>query len=275
MVPPAEITRSAYATRLCASIARSGTMKRAAGEHLLALLGRARQHHRLSGAVGQAVEHPGEQRVLEAVVQRHVRRRAHDHERPVPVDRELPQHGLVGLEVGQVVLLLQARRSAAASRAPRSGTGARAGWRRAPRRRAPAGSSRCAGPPRTRSRRPWRSGCAAGAAATVTSFEPWPIATSKRAPARPAREREAARGEPDGLAAAAAAAVMADRRVLDPEALAELERLGEVARGHLHLVPVLAHRLDQRPQHQDVRAVGQIDPDTHRSASYPTSLACR
>jgi hypothetical protein len=27
IVPPAEITRSAYATRLCASIARSGTMK--------------------------------------------------------------------------------------------------------------------------------------------------------------------------------------------------------------------------------------------------------
>ena len=54
-----------------------------------------------------------------------------------------------------------------------------------------------------------------------------------------------------------------DRRVLDAEALAQLERLREVARGDLDLVPVRAHRLDQRPHHEHVRAVGQIDPDAH------------
>ena len=50
------------------------------------------------------------------------------------------------------------------------------------------------------------------------------------------------------------------------EALAELECLGEVPRGHPHLVTVAAQALDQRAHHEHVRAVGQVDPDTHWQA---------
>ena len=53
------------------------------------------------------------------------------------------------------------------------------------------------------------------------------------------RQRALERG-PRALAARSLPAVMADRRVLDPEPLAQLERLREVARGDLHLVALLA-----------------------------------
>ena len=81
---------------------------------------------------------------------------------------------------------------------------------------------------------------------------------------RPAGERAAARDEAHRpCSASAPAAVAADRRVRDPEALTQLERLSEVARRHLDLVPVLAHRLDQRAQHEHMGAVRQVDPDAH------------
>ena len=48
------------------------------------------------------------------------------------------------------------------------------------------------------------------------------------------------------------------------EAVAQLERLGEVARRDLHLVAVGAQGVDDRPQHQHVRRVGEVDPDPHR-----------
>ena len=69
------------------------------------------------------------------------------------------------------------------------------------------------------------------------------------------------------LRADALAAVMADGRVVDPEALAQLERLGEVAGGHVDLVPVGLQELDQRAQHEHVGAVGEIDPDAHGASS--------
>src|SRR6185295_6997572 len=72
-----------------------------------ALLGRAREDDGLLAA--QAVEHGAEQRILEAVVERHRRRRADDGDRPRGVEPELAEDGVVGLEVGQVVLLLQPR----------------------------------------------------------------------------------------------------------------------------------------------------------------------
>ena len=108
IVPPAETTRSARATRLCASIARSGTTTPPKRRDLRALLGRAREHHRL-GLLAQPLEHPREQRVLEAVVERHLGRRAHDGDGPRRIEPQLPEHGRVGLEVRQVVLLLQPR----------------------------------------------------------------------------------------------------------------------------------------------------------------------
>jgi hypothetical protein len=47
-----------------------------------------------------------------------------------------------------------------------------------------------------------------------------------------------------------------DRGVLDPEALAQSKRLGEVASCHLDVVAGLAQLLDHGPHHQHVRRVG-------------------
>jgi hypothetical protein len=55
------------------------------------------------------VEHLWKERVRAAVVERDVRRCANDHERAGGVDLEGRERGRVGLEVGEVVLLLQAR----------------------------------------------------------------------------------------------------------------------------------------------------------------------
>ena len=59
----------------------------------------------------------------------------------------------------------------------------------------------------------------------------------------------------------AARPVTADRGVRHIEALAQLERLGEVARGHAHVMAVGAQQLDQGAHDEHVRAVGQVDPD--------------
>jgi hypothetical protein len=57
--------------------------------------------------------------------------------------------------------------------------------------------------------------------------------------------------------------VTADRRVLQPEAPAQLDRLSEIARRHLHIVAVGPQPLYHRAHHQDVRAVREIYPDAH------------
>ncbi len=71
--------------------------------------------------------------------------------------------------------------------------------------------------------------------------------------ARPSHQGVGALGEPAGLGAEPASAVASDRRVRNPEARTEIERLGEVARGDLDLVAPFAQRLDHRPHDQDVR----------------------
>ncbi len=71
------------------------------------LLGGPGQDHDLLAR--QPVQHLREQVVLEAVIERYGRRRADDRERRRTVDPELIQHRLVGLEIRQVVLLLEAR----------------------------------------------------------------------------------------------------------------------------------------------------------------------
>ena len=98
-----------------------------ARRQLLALGGRAGQDDGLH--VAQAIEQPGEDVVLEAVVERDVGRGADDGQRLVGVQAELVEHGAVGLEVGQVVLLLQPLvaaqggvRGAVAGRAARAGS---------------------------------------------------------------------------------------------------------------------------------------------------------
>ena len=85
-------------------------------------------------------------------------------------------------------------------------------------------------------------------------------AAGPRAQRASAVERET---RPTPFAASAPAAVAADDRVVDPEALEQPERLGEVARGDLHLVPLRAQDLDDRAQHEHVRAVREVDPDAH------------
>ena len=81
--------------------------------------------------------------------------------------------------------------------------------------------------------------------------------------ARPAHERCRARRQSERLGAQALAAVAPDRRVRDAKALAQLERLGEVARGHAHVVAVRSQALDHGAHDQHVRAVREIDPDAH------------
>ena len=55
-----------------------------------------------------------------------------------------------------------------------------------------------------------------------------------------------------------------DGGVLDRKAVEQLQRLREVARGHSHFVPVGAQQLDDGAHDKHVRAVGEVDPDTHR-----------
>ena len=113
MVPPALITRSASATSDWASMACSGTMKPSSCGPLR---GHAREHHGLRAA--QPLQDGGEDVVLEAVVERDRRRRAHDGDRLAGIEAQLGQHRRVGLEVGEVVLLLQP--GVAAQLAPRA-----------------------------------------------------------------------------------------------------------------------------------------------------------
>ncbi len=58
-----------------------------------------------------------------------------------------------------------------------------------------------------------------------------------------------------------------------PQALAQLERLGEVARGHPHLVAVRAQPLDHRAHDEHVRAVREVDPDAHAERTVTTRRA--
>ncbi len=64
-----------------------------------------------------------------------------------------------------------------------------------------------------------------------------------------------------------------DRHVIDPKAVAQLERLGEIARRHRDLVAIEAQALDDRAHHEYVWTVRQVDPDTHRACQrYPSLL---
>ena len=58
----------------------------------------------------------------------------------------------------------------------------------------------------------------------------------------------------------------ADRRMRDAEALAQIDRLREVARSHLDLVTIRTQALDHRTHHEHVRAVREVDPHAHAPA---------
>src|SRR5205807_34837 len=87
------------------------------------------------------------------------------------------------------------------------------------------------------------------------------------AAARPARESEGAAGQTARLGEQPAAAVASDRRVLDPEALTQPERLRKVARRDLDLVAATLQVADDRAHHEHVRGVGEVDPDLHLAAT--------
>ena len=100
------------------------------------------------------------------------------------------------------------------------------------------------------------------------------MATSKprrRANLTSCHERSAS---PRALSVSDGAAVVSDRVVPDPEAIAELERLREVTRGDLDLMALLPQTPDDRRQDQYVGRVGEVDPDLHDANAATTSSAC-
>src|SRR5439155_3634366 len=88
---------------------------------------------------------------------------------------------------------------------------------------------------------------------------------------RPASQR----AEPDRhlprLLEARAAAAAADHLRPEPVQLEQLERLRVLAGGDLDVVAALAHELDQRPEHEHVRARGHVYPDSHGLAPSDTA----
>ncbi len=93
----------------------------------------------------------------------------------------------------------------------------------------------------------------------------------------PAAFCEAAeRREPPGHRArfpehAPAAVWWPDDLMRDPVQAEQFDRLREVARRDLDLVPALAQQRDQRPEERHLRRVGDVDPDAH-AATLPERL---
>ena len=211
----------------------------------------------------------GEDRRVKAVVQRDRRRRADDGDRPGAIEAELGEHGGVGLEVRQVVLLLEPFVAAqlVERRAVRRQALGRDRVRDDDAGRQPAVDVVLLARPLVVEGRDGRDPQqlrgdrdVVGAVAEREVDPP---------PARPARERARARDEPDPLGGEPAAPVMADRGVVDPEALEQPERLREVARGDEHLVAAAPERVDHGSHDEHVRRVREVDPDAQGRAGYP------
>src|ERR1700732_798894 len=56
----------------------------------------------------------------------------------------------------------------------------------------------------------------------------------------------------------------ADHGVADIQSLAQLHRLGEIARGDANIVASCPQAVDDGAHHEHVGAVRQVDPDAHR-----------
>ena len=102
-------------------------------------------------------------------------------------------------------------------------------------------------------------------AVSIASCDP----CARTGPKRP-RFAEAAQRQPPRhrarLAERAGAAMSRPNDVMrDSVQLEQLQGLREVARRHLDLVAVLLEQPQQRPEEEDVRRVGDVDPDPHRS----------
>ena len=213
--------------------------------------------------VSELGEDLGEERVRLAVVQRDVGRGPDDDHHPLRVDAQPLEHTGVGLEVGQVVLLLQARvleqLLGPHSEPPQPLRGDGIGKDHAgcqPARDAVLGDRelvvvhvRLGDAQRPRGHREVVGAVGHG------QIEP-------PAPAEPAHHRGALQ-EAGQLPGPGGAAVAPDRRVIDAVELQQLLRLRVLARGDLHLVTRLTQALDDGPEHEDVRRRADVHPDPH------------
>ena len=212
----------------------------------------------------EPLEHLGEERVFVPVVERDVGRGPHDDEHAGRVDPV--EHLPVGLEVGEVVLLLESwvpdelrrRRPEALQALRRHGVRKDHARRGAEaelvlQRRELVVVRRRAGDPEA----------ARGEHHLVRAVREREV---EAAALREAAQRRQPAGHRPGLADHAAAPVRrADDPMLDPVPLQQLERLRELSRRHLDLVPVLGEQPEQRPEERHVRRVRDVDPDAHRT----------
>ena len=173
--------------------------------------------------------------------------------------------GEVGLEVGEVVLLLQTRIAAQLARrgaVRREALGRdRVGHDDAPREPAvdPVLDLRPLVVERRRARDPEQL---RGDRHVVGAVAERGV---EAAPPRPARQLERAGSEAEPLRRQPAAAVAPDRLVRDPEPLAQPERLGEVPGGDEHCRPAPLERPDHGAHDEHVGRVRQVNPDPHRA----------
>ena len=278
-MPPAEITTSAWAISDWASIACGGDDE-AGNRAQLGALGRGAGqdddlHSVARGGVAGAGEHVREQVVGEAVIQRHLRRRADDRDRALRIERQLGEDRRIGLEVGEVVLLLQTRiRANLAVRAvglqalPRDRVGHDDRSRQAA---VDVMLDRCPLVVEHRRRRdPQRRGRDGDVIGPVPERDVKACAAGGANVGQgPAHERGRARRQASELGGQPLAAMAPDRCVVDVQALAQLERLREVARGHTHVVAVRAQALDHGAHDEHVRTVRKVDPDSHGRTGRP------
>ena len=235
--------------------------------------------------IAQALEHTRKEVVLEAVVERNLRGGAHHDDRPPGVEPQLSKDRGVGLEVGEVVLLLQPR--VGAHLATCAIAVEALGWDRLGHDHRPRQAAvdlvlhgcplvvehRGTGDPQQGSGDAHVVGAmaerdveeAAGEGGGGGVLAP----RSPRLGVRPTQQRPRAQREAARLRGQPLPAVAADRGVGDLEAAQQPQRLGEVARGHPHLVAVALQRLDHRSHDQHVGAVGEVDPDAHRQTVSP------
>ena len=212
----------------------------------------------------EVLERQREERIRVPVVERDVGRRAQDDERSLRVDLPLLERPRVGLEVGEVVLLLEARvleefrRRGAVAGEPvdrdrvghddlRRGAAAELVLR--PRPLVVEGG-------RARDPEPSR-----GHRQLVRAVRERDVEVAS---ARPASQRAQPRGHLPRLAEPRAAAVMPDRRRGHAVALDQLQGLRVVARGDLDLVAARLEQLDERPEDERMRARRHVDPDAHQ-----------
>ena len=193
------------------------------------------------------------------------------------VEAERARHGRVGLEAGQVVLLLQPR----VAHEPRRAHAEAA----QPARRDRVGHEHPRGQTaveRVLQRRELvvEHGRVRDAQHAAGHRQVGRAVRERHVEAAAAAERHHRRhaiGRRPGLAGARAAAVVADHRVLDAVELEQLERLRERAGGDRDVPSAVAQAAHERGEDHRVGGVGEVDPDAHarRPAYAAASAAAR